>query len=161
MANVVTIKTDLAGVSNKCTYLISQAMGTKSIINSVYNGDVYSAIYSISRLKSDIISGNAYFIKVYSDINTGLEKLLRRYLFDLHDLYSNTQILSTLTDYQATLYLVQDIKDIFDDYAGIILAGFDYSGTDAIIAISRYIAKLQNIQRLSNFWNSQIIVKGR
>ena len=98
---------------------------------------------------------------MYSDINTGLEKLLRRYLFDLHDLYSNTQILNTLTDYQATLYLVQDIKDIFDDYAGIILAGFDYSGTDAIIAISRYIAKLQNIQRLSNFWNSQIIVKGR
>lgn len=161
MANVVTIKTDLVGVSNKCTYLIGQAMNTKSRINSASNGDVSTAISSISGLKSDIILGNTYFKKVYSDINTGLEKLLRRYLFDLHDIYSNTQILSTLTDYQATLYLVQYIKDVFDDYAGIILEGFDYSGTDAIIAISSYISKLQNVQRLSNFWNSQIIVKGR
>lgn len=161
MANVVTIKTDLAGVSNKCTYIISQAMNTKALINSASNGDVSTAISSISRLKSDIISGNAYFKRVYSDINTGLEKLLRRYLFDLHDLYSNTQILNTLTEYQGTLYLVQYVQDLFDEYADIILDGFDYSGTESIIAISSYISKLQNIQRLSNYWNSQIIVKGR
>ena len=136
-------------------------MESESISNAVYSGDVYYAISTISRVKSGIIAGNAYFVEVYSDINTGLERLLRRCVFEHDDVYSNTQILSTLTDYHATLYLVQDIKDIFDDYAGIILAGFDYSGTDAIIAISRYIAKLQNIQRLSNYWNSQIIVKGR
>ena len=164
MATVQEIKRDLVNISNGCNNIVNSTNDVINTINGCSNITVNSCIYPIDKLTQTITQIQPIFNTGFSDIASGLERLLKDLIKEIQEIKEeNNKIIS----------LNNTLKPVINELYKLVLLDMEMEGfleydldveTDVKIHVPEYKTYLQKIKQLAThciYWNNQIIVKVR